>query len=97
MDISPAPGALCPRATVLSQKMHLWRPTPACNTYLGHSLRLNADVADTVSQNSLRKFGKYCWPNLNYGKIYIFISNTFLMLKFTFFFAKKLENALSRP
>ena len=52
--------------------------------YLRHSLRLNADVADTALQKSLRQFSKFCWPNLNYGKIYIFISNTFTMLKFTF-------------
>ena len=44
-----------------------------------HSLRLNADVADKSSQKSLRQFCKYCWWNLNYGKIYIFISNTFSM------------------
>ena len=47
--------------------------------YIGHSLRLNADVADTALQKSLRQFCKYCWPNLNDGKIYIFISNTFSM------------------
>ena len=51
----------------------------------GHSLRLNADVADTASQKSLRHICKYCWLNLNDGKIYIFIHNTFSMLKFTFF------------
>ena len=63
---------------------------------LNHSSRLNADVADTALQKSLSQFCKYWWQNLNYGKIYIFISNIFSMLKFTFF-AKKLENALSRP
>ena len=46
---------------------------------LRHSLRLNANVADTASQKSLRQFCKYCWQNLNHGKIYIFISNTFSM------------------
>ena len=50
-----------------------------------HSLRLNADLADTPLQKSLRQFFKYCWQNLNYGKNYIFISNTFSMLKFIFF------------
>ena len=64
---------------------------------VGHSLRLNADVADTASQKSLRQLCKHCWPNLNYGKIYIcFLINTFLMLKFTTF-AKMWENDLSRP
>ena len=29
---------LCPRATLLSPKMHFWRPTPPCNTYLGEHL-----------------------------------------------------------
>ena len=57
-------------------------------------MRLNADVADTALQESLRQFCKDCQPNLNYGKIYIFISNTFSTLKLTFFLAKKLENAL---
>ena len=52
---------------------------------LGHSLRLNADVVDTASQKSLRQFCKYCWTNLNYGKIHIFISNTFSFSKFIFF------------
>ena len=46
---------------------------------------LNADVVNTASQKSSRQFRKYCWPNLNYGKINIFISNTFSMLKFPFF------------
>ena len=50
-----------------------------------HSLRLNADVADTALQKSFRQFCKYCQPNLNYEKNYIFINNTFSMLKFTSF------------
>ena len=33
-----------------------------------HNLRLNADVADTALQKSLRQFCKYCWQNLNYGR-----------------------------
>ena len=42
----------------------------------------------------LRQFSKYCWPNLNNGKIYIFVSNTFSMIKFTF--GKKWKNALRK-
>ena len=42
-----------------------------------------------IVPKSLRQFGKYCWLNLNYGKIYIFISNIFLMLKLTFFIVGK--------
>ena len=61
------------------------------NNFIWHSLRLNADVADTAWQKSLRRFCKYCGQNLNYGRIYSFISNTFTV------FAKKWENALSRP
>ena len=56
------------------------------NSTLRQNLRLNADSADTASQKSLRQFGKYCWQNLNYAKNYIFKSNTFSILKFTFFF-----------
>ena len=63
---------------------------------IGHSLRVNADFADTPLKKSLRQFCKYCWPNLNYGKIYIFISNTFFMLS-SLFSANKFENALSCP
>ena len=66
------------------------------NVCLRHSLKLNADLADTPLQKSLWQFCKYCWPNLNYGKIYIFKSNTVSMLKLTFF-GNKLENAFSRP
>ena len=56
-----------------------------CHNLLGHSLRSNADVADSALQKSLRQFCKYFWPNLNHGKINIFIINTFSMLKFIFF------------
>ena len=62
-----------------------------------HSLRLNADVAHTASQKSLRQFFKYGWPNLNYGKIYIFISNTFAMLKFNFILLKSWKMLLAVP
>ena len=53
-------------------------------------------MADTALQKSLRQFSKYWWPNQNYGKMYIFKSNTFSMLKITFF-VEKLENAHRGP
>ena len=64
---------------------------------LRHSLRLNADLADTALEKSLRQFCKYCWPNQNYGKNYIFISNTFLILKLTFFYIKSWKMLLAVP
>ena len=64
---------------------------------LWHSLRLNADVADTASQKSLRQFCKYCWPQLNYEKNYIFISYKFLMLKLNYFLLKSWKMLLAVP
>ena len=56
--------------------------------YRGHSLRLNADVADTALLKSLLQFSKYWWPNLYYGKNYIFRPYIF-NVKIHFFFGWK--------
>ena len=84
------------REAKIQQFKSLKKAIPLGAVHILHSLRLNADLADTALQKSLGQFCKYCWSNLNSGKIYFFISNTFSMFKFTCF-AKKLENALSRP
>ena len=47
------------------------------NQNIRHSFKLNTDVADTELQKSSRHFCKYCWPNLNYRKIYIFLAMHF--------------------
>ena len=51
---------------------------------LRHSLRLNAEVADTASQKSFWPFCKFWCQNLNYRNIVIFIGHMFLMEKSTF-------------
>ena len=65
--------------------------------FVEQPLRLNADLADTAIQKSLRQFGNYCWPKLKYAKIYILISNTFSMLKLTRFCKKVRKMLLSVP
>ena len=55
------------------------------NTFVvGHSMRLNAEVADTASQKSFWPFCKFWCQNLNYRKIYIFIGHMFFKEKSTF-------------
>ena len=89
----------------LIDREHFMRPVSIFIAYnnnkahidIRHSLRLNADVADTLLQKSSRQFCKYCWPNLNYGKNYICISNTFSMLKFNFFLLKSWKMLLAVP
>ena len=44
-----------------------------------HSLRLNAEVADTAYQQSFWPFCKFWCPNLNYRNITIFIGHLFFM------------------
>ena len=56
---------------------HMHSQWQACT--LWHSLRLNAEVADTASQKSFRPFCKFWCQNLNYRKITIFIGHLFFM------------------
>ena len=58
---------------------HIQR-SPIYYIHLWHSLRMNAAL-----QKSLLQFCKYWWPNLNYGKKYIFLQAILFQCKNSLF------------